>query len=191
MENVQGSIGPCGAVKVVQILASSHRIALHPPAKDYPLKLDQTDREIIRELQEDGRRSLRDIGRTLGIAEATIRLRTKRLHDSGVLQIVAFADPTKIGPAQLALVFIETDPGAHDRIIAEIQDWPEISYLSSTIGDSDICAQCVSRDQEALWGMRQRLAALSGVRAIRVVPEVRVHKLRFTTPMEDPGSEAS
>lgn len=154
------------------------------------MRLDQTDRDIIRELQEDGRRSLRDIGRSLGIAEATIRLRTKRLHDSGVLQIVAFADPTKLGPSQLALIFVTAQPGAHDGVIDELRGWSEVSYLSTTLGDSDICAQCVCRDQETLWALRQRIAALAGVQSVRILPELQVHKLRFTTPMGEAGEDA-
>lgn len=147
------------------------------------MRIDQTDRDIIRELQEDGRRTLREIGRSLDIAEATIRLRVKRLQDAGVLQIVAFADPAKLGSSQLALLFIAARPLAHDQIVATLLDWPEISYLSTTLGDTDICAQTVSRDQQALWDLRQRIAGLDGVIAVRILTELKVHKLHFTTPI--------
>lgn len=148
------------------------------------MRIDNTDREIIRELQEDGRRSLRDIGRSLDIPEATIRLRVKRLSESGVLQIVAFADPTKLGQSQLALAFVTTEAAAHDAVVAQLLGWPEISYLSSTLGAADICAQCVCQDQAALWALRQRIAGLEGVITVQVTPETQVHKLRFTMPTE-------
>src|SRR6478609_2665984 len=58
---------------------------------------DELDRAIIRELERDGRQPFREIGRSLGVSEATVRARYRRLTDSGLLRVVAFADPTAHG----------------------------------------------------------------------------------------------
>ena len=42
-------------------------------------KLDELDRDIIRALQQDGRRSNVEIARDLGVAESTVRKRLERL----------------------------------------------------------------------------------------------------------------
>jgi len=144
--------------------------------------LDEIDWNIIRELQADGRRSLREVGRNLGIAEATVRLRLKRLQDDEVLQILAFADPIKLGQTQLALIFITTAPDMHDRAIEELRNWSEVSFLSTTLGDFDICVEVVCADQAALWEIRQKVRAIDGVIAVQVLNEVQVHKIRFALP---------
>jgi Lrp/AsnC family transcriptional regulator for asnA, asnC and gidA len=149
-------------------------------------KIDDLDRNIIKELQLDGRMPLREVARNLGIAEATVRLRLKRLQDEGILQIVAFADPTKLGPSHMALLFLTIDPAHHAEIIAALSEWSQVSYLSTTLGDSDICAQVVCADQAALWQLRQTVHALNGVKAVHILNEVDVHKLRFELPIDIP-----
>jgi Lrp/AsnC family transcriptional regulator, regulator for asnA, asnC and gidA len=57
--------------------------------------MDALDFGIVRELQDDGRRAFREIARNLSVPEATVRTRVKRLQDQGVLQILAFTDPSK------------------------------------------------------------------------------------------------
>jgi len=149
-------------------------------------KIDDLDRSIIRELQSDGRRSLREVARNIGIAEATVRLRLKRLQDEGILQVVAFADPTKLGPSYMALLFLSVEPKRHDEVIRTLGEWTEVSYLSTTLGDTDICAQVVCADQVALWDLRQKIGAMDGVGAVRILNEVDVHKIRFALPAEIP-----
>ena len=75
--------------------------------------LDHLDREILRNLQEDGRRAFREIARSLGVSEATVRTRFRRLQDSGILRILAFADPFRLGGSVLALVLLRVQADAH------------------------------------------------------------------------------
>lgn len=150
-------------------------------------KIDDLDRNIIRELQVDGRRPLREIARNLGIAEATVRLRLKRLQDEEILQIVAFADPTKLGRSHMALLLLTVDPEAHAGILASLQGQVEVSYLSTLLGEADICAQVLCPDQVSLWELKQRVQAMPGVTSVRILNEVDVHKLRFALPVEIPG----
>lgn len=147
-------------------------------------KIDDLDRNIIRELQIDGRMPLREVARNLGIAEATVRLRLKRLQDEEILQVVAFADPSKLGPSLMALLFLTVDPGLHAAIIEELAGWTEVSYLSTTMGDADICAQVLCADQTALWELRQKVHVVPGVNAVRILNEVDVHKIRFALPID-------
>lgn len=143
------------------------------------MRIDAIDRSIIDELQADGRASLREIARKLGVAEGTIRARLKRLQDEEVLQVVAFADPVKLGASSMCLFFLRVAPSLHDVVLETLKDWSEICYLSATFGETDICAQVVCRDQTALWDIRQKIAALDGVESLSLLPEGQVHKIRF------------
>lgn len=144
--------------------------------------LDSLDYEIVRELQEDGRRAFREVARNLDVPEATIRARVKRLQDMGTLQILAFIDPSKLGHAKLALLFVNVTPQDHERVVDTLGRWPEVSYLSTTLGSSDVCAQVLCRDEETLWALQQKVRALPGVLEVRTTQEVKVHKIRFTLP---------
>lgn len=59
--------------------------------------LDDVAKQIIEQLQEDGRRPYATIGKAVGLSEAAVRQRVQRLLDAGVMQIVAVTDPLQLG----------------------------------------------------------------------------------------------
>src|SRR5256886_14504094 len=54
---------------------------------------DDVSKQIIEQLQQDGRRSYAAIGKAVGLSEAAVRQRVQRLTETGGMQIVAVADP--------------------------------------------------------------------------------------------------
>lgn len=143
-------------------------------------RMDDLDRAIIHELEQDGRRSMRKIARNLDTPEATIRTRMKRLSDLGILRIVAFADPRELSQAQLALVQISVDPTRHNEIIEALVGMPETTYISTVLGDADIVAEVVCADNEELWEiLNHRIANIPGVRDTTTHPVLKVHKLDY------------
>ena len=55
--------------------------------------LDDIDKRIIEQLQQDGRRPYTQIAPAVGLSEAAVRQRVQRLIDAGVMQIVGVTDP--------------------------------------------------------------------------------------------------
>ncbi|MNC80938.1 hypothetical protein D3C75_1338930 [compost metagenome] len=43
--------------------------------------------------------------------------------------------------------------------------------------------QVLCRDDETLWGLQQKVRSLPGVQEVRMMQEVKVHKIRFTIPV--------
>jgi Lrp/AsnC family transcriptional regulator for asnA, asnC and gidA len=152
------------------------------------VSLDRIDLGILRELQEDGRRPFREIARHLHVPEATVRARVKRLEENRVVRVLAFADPFKLGNTKMALLLVEVAPDAHEGVVRTLEAWPEVSYLSTTTGVADLCVQVLCRDDAALWGLQQRVRGLGGVVALKLLQEIKVHKLRFTLPAADDDS---
>jgi Lrp/AsnC family transcriptional regulator for asnA, asnC and gidA len=150
--------------------------------------LDALDLRIIAELQNDGRRAFRDISRALDTPEATIRTRVKKLQDQGILQILAFTDPSKLGSAKLALIFAKVDPHAHEHVVSTLHGWNEVSYLSTTLGVFDLCVQVLCRDEDHLWQIQQKMRGISGILDVRMMQEIKVHKIRFTIPPVNPDA---
>lgn len=150
--------------------------------------MDETDRDILRELQEDGRRSLRAIARAVGVSERTVRTRVRRLQDAGALRFLAFIDPRQLEHAVLALVLLRVEAAAHDRIVETLTSWPEVSYVSTLMGRADIYAQVVCRDNDDLWRLvGQRLRRLDGVLETETMTEMKVHKFHYAYRALDRG----
>ena len=62
------------------------------------VELDGIDHQIIGLLREDGRLPYRAIARELGLTEATVRARVKRLEESDTMRVVAVSDIEAAGP---------------------------------------------------------------------------------------------
>ena len=81
--------------------------------------IDEISKEIIEQLQEDGRRSYAAIGKAVGLSEAAVRQRVQKLVESRVMQIVAVTNPLELGFTRQAMISIVANDdisGTADRI---------------------------------------------------------------------------
>jgi Lrp/AsnC family transcriptional regulator for asnA, asnC and gidA len=158
-------------------------------AEDAASGIDDLDRAIIAALQEDGRRAYRAIARELGVAEGTVRQRANRLQRDGVMSITAFAHPEKLGYGVLASIFLRVAPARRSAVVRELQDWPEVMYLSACTGRADLMLQVVSRSLEDLDAvLMTRLGQIDGVLEVDTLMELKVHKAHYQFKGPRPSS---
>jgi len=100
--------------------------------------ISRTDCQIIRLLQKDGRISNTTIAEKLGISEATVRARLKRLIEDQVIQIVAVSNPLKLGFEIVGVINIQVDIKKAENVIKELKKLKELWYIVVTTGSSDI-----------------------------------------------------
>lgn len=142
--------------------------------------LDDLDREILARLAEDGRQPYRQIARELGVSEGTIRSRTGRMEELGILRVVAIADPTKLGYSVLAFLLIKVRPGTAPAVVKEMVPWPEVTYISDCVGLADIYAQVVCHDNDHLHSLlNDRLGAIDGITEVSTGIELKMHKVSY------------
>lgn len=125
---------------------------------------DQLDRQIISMLQADGRCSNREIARNLGVPEATVRYRVRRLTESGLLRITALVEPERLGYTLTAVVSLQTEAQRVPDIAKTLASFPEVMYLVITTGEFDIILTATFLDQDDLYAfLTDRLANIEGV----------------------------
>jgi Lrp/AsnC family transcriptional regulator, regulator for asnA, asnC and gidA len=143
------------------------------------VRLDEVDRAILERLEDDGRASYRQIARDVGVSEGTVRSRVGRLQRSGVLRILAFVDPSKLGGAVLALLFVTAESEHQDAVVEALTAMPEVAYVSSLIGRADVYTQIICTDNSSLWSLVRRIRALPGVTSTETMLELAVHKFSY------------
>jgi Lrp/AsnC family transcriptional regulator for asnA, asnC and gidA len=111
-------------------------------------RIDATDVKILTLLQEDGRRSYTSMAEILGISEANVRQRTKRLLRRQIIAIVAVADPISLGFGIMASIGVHLTGPGRDRAAEQVAENPEISHLVLCTGSVDLQAEVVCRDRE-------------------------------------------
>ena len=126
--------------------------------------LDETSKQIIEILQEDGRRSYAAIGKEVGLSEAAVRQRVARLHDQGVMQIVAVNDPLTLCFKRQAMVGLTVD-GDIQAVADKLGAFDEVDYVVVTAGSFDIIVELVCADDAELLDLLNQ--------CIRSIPEVR------------------
>lgn len=152
----------------------------NPSGNQSGFTLDAIDRQILRELQNDGRRAFRDIARQLDISEATVRWRVKRLRDAQVLQILGYVDPRALGYGSMMVLLIKVAPTAHAHAIEELTSWPETTWVSTTVGRTNIYVQLLCKDPESLYPLlAANLGDIDGIIDIEILQEVKVHKAEY------------
>ena len=123
------------------------------------LVLDDISKQIIEQLQEDGRRSYAAIGKAVGLSEAAVRQRVQRLHDTGVMQIVAVTDPLTLGFRRQAMIGLKCE-GDLQHVSGQLAAIEEIDYVVITAGSFDLLLEVVCEDDDHL------LEILSQVRRV-------------------------
>lgn len=98
--------------------------------------MEKTDREIVRLLAEDGRKSFTDLGKETGLSTSAVHQRVKRLEQRGVIQgYGATIDHDATGLPLSAFVSITPlDPAAPDDYPERLRDLREIESCWSVAG---------------------------------------------------------
>lgn len=125
--------------------------------------LDAKAKQIIEELQADGRKSYSAIGKSVGLSEAAVRQRVARLLEAGAMQIVAVTDPTQLGFSRQAMMGIRVH-GDVTAVADQLATFDEVDYLVVTAGPFDLLAEVVcENDQELFSLINERIRAIPAV----------------------------
>ncbi|MDI3340267.1 MAG: Lrp/AsnC family transcriptional regulator [Sphaerobacter sp.] len=147
------------------------------PRRVRQLQPDNLDRQIIRMLRADGRRSNREIARRLNVPEATVRYRVRRLIESGVLKITASVDPAHLGYALTAVISVQVEPERISEAAETIAGMPEVMWCAITAGAHDIMVMASFRSQEEMFAfLTDRLARIPGTLRTETSVALRVLK---------------
>jgi Lrp/AsnC family transcriptional regulator for asnA, asnC and gidA len=144
-------------------------------------EISELDKRIIEHLQLDGRRPFTQIATALGVSEATVRARTNRLIERGIIQIVGVTDPLKLGFQQQAMIGVRCEASQLLEAAEVINAFPEVDYLVVTAGSYDLLVEVVCEDNEALLHfLADKLRRVAGVRETETFVYLRMLKQVYT-----------
>ena len=146
---------------------------------DNKIVLDSLSKQIIEQLQQDGRRSYAAIGKAVGLSEAAVRQRVQRLVDVGAMQIVAVTDPLSLGLPRQAMVGIRCG-GDLERVAGHLAGMEEIDYVLITAGSFDILIELVCEDDDQLLEILGRVRAIPSVTATETFVYLKLCKQTYS-----------
>lgn len=105
--------------------------------------LDELDNKIVDLLLHDGRMSLSDIGKQVGLSRTAVRNRMAAMEKSGIIrgyQVVLDPQATKSGMTYV--VNLETEAAEFERVAQALAAAPETMTLMQTTGNCHLVALC-------------------------------------------------
>jgi Lrp/AsnC family transcriptional regulator for asnA, asnC and gidA len=149
-----------------------------PERPSAPL-LDDIAKQIIEQLQQDGRMPYSTIGKIVGLSEAAVRQRVQRLSDAGVIQIVAVTDPMQVGLFRQAMIAINVE-GPLEPVSDALAEMDEIDYVVICAGRFDILCEVICTDDESLLELiSTRIRTIPGVRNAETLVYLKLRKQSY------------
>jgi len=139
-------------------------------------QLDDISKEILEQLQHDGRKPYSEIAKIVGLSEAAVRQRMQKMTDSGIMQVVAVTDPLQLGFYRQAMIGIRCT-GDMTSIADALSAMPECDYVVMTAGSFDILVEVVvENDQDLIDVLNTKIRSLPGVIATETFVYLKLHK---------------
>ena len=105
------------------------------------VRIDETDRKILAELQRDAGQSLEEIARKVRSSKTPVWNRIKKMREAGILgKETVILDPEKLGFDACFFVLIRTsehEAGWQAAFLRALQERPEVMEAHRLAGDID------------------------------------------------------
>lgn len=142
------------------------------------VRIDDTDRKILAELQRDASQSLDDIAKAVGSSKTPVWNRIRKLRDGGVIgQHTVFLDADALGFEACFFVLIRTsehDANWQAKFLKALKDHPEVQEAHRLAGDIDYILKVRVKNARAYDVFYQAL-----------ISEVKVHNVTALLSMEE------
>lgn len=153
------------------------------------VKLDEIDRRILHDLQEDGRITNVELAKNAGISAPPCLRRVRALEESGYIQgyhAQLNAENLGFGVTVFALVGLqsqaETDLSAFEELV---QTWPLVRECFMLAGENDFILKVVAKDWDTYQHfLTHALTGAPNVAHVKTSLGIRVSKFLPGVPVE-------
>ncbi len=127
-------------------------------------RLDEIDRRLLLELDQDPRMTVLMLAQRTGLARGTIQARLERYRTEGVLRLAStMVPPDALGYGLHATVSAELDQHQLDAAVAALGRIPEVLECHAPAGDIDLLCHVVARDPDDLYRVAEEIRLCPGI----------------------------
>lgn len=112
--------------------------------------VDELDRQIIVELQQDGRETFTSIAKKLGVTEGSVRRRVKQLINNKMIRIAAEPNLSRMGFEFMSIIGMQVKM-SDIRLVADVlARKPNVCHVAFVTGRYDLMALVVAHSNREL-----------------------------------------
>ena len=126
---------------------------------------DPVDMRILEILRLDGRASIRDIAKKVGISPATVSRKIRQMEDDNIIKAyVSIIEDEELGKGSRAVLLVRTS-GEKDQseVIEDISNMDDICNVFITMGNYDLILTACTINESELYNIINRIRALEGI----------------------------
>lgn len=150
------------------------------------VRMDDLDRKILSELQDDASQSLDDIARKVGSSKTPVWNRIRKLREAGVIvRQTVLLDPDSLGLEACFFVLIRTaahEAGWQQKFLASVRARPEVLEAHRLAGDIDYILKVRVANARAYDVFYQALIA--DVSIFNVTALLSMEEIKATTVLQ-------
>lgn len=145
------------------------------------LVLDETDKQILTILHEEGRISYTDLGKRVDLSRVAVQARINQLIEAGVIEkFTAVINPAKIGIHVSVFFNVEVEPQFLEEVALKLEEEPAVTSLYHMTGPSKLHMHGIfANDQEMEEFLTKRLYPLRGVVSVDCQMLIKRYKSRM------------
>ena len=134
-------------------------------AENDVITLDQVDRDILVNLQNDGRSSASHIASEIGMSIPAVTDRIKKLQESGIIMgFTAVLNHRKVGLDVSAFITVISESSSHySDVVRETNKSPEIIQYFTTTGNGSHVLFALVENTHALEKLLRKIQSWPGV----------------------------
>lgn len=126
--------------------------------------LDELDRRILVELDEDSRMPVAILAHRLNVARGTVHARLAKIEKLGILRPNSTrVRSSELGRAISAMVRAEVDQHRIGEAIIALETVPEVVECFAPAGDTDLMMRVVAIDPEDLYRVSEAIRLCPGI----------------------------
>lgn len=152
------------------------------------MQLDEIDRRILRELQQNGRLQNIELAKRVGLSPSPCLRRVKLLEEAGIIsRYVAVVDQARVGLTLSLFARVSLtaqDAETIDHFIAAMKRLPEVVECYIMLGESDALLRVVVPDLEDYRRFQStHLTRRNGIQTVKTDVPSETIKQTFALPL--------
>ncbi len=126
--------------------------------------LDSIDLKLLKLLNEDSRKTLKELGREVGLSISAVRKRLVKLEKSRVIKgYTVEVDHRKLGLGLTAFLRLEVDPKDLQNLTQRLSHYREVCEVHRITGNHNLLVKVRARDVPSLNKFLEKLTDSSGL----------------------------
>lgn len=155
--------------------------------------LDGIDRQLLKELQQDSKRSLKDIGASVGLSAPSVLERVRKLESAGIIKgYQALLDARKVGLDIAAFIGVSiVTPKQLNLFEHWVESVPQVMECHHVTGGHTLLLKVKTRNTKDLEGLISRIRSMEGVATTETMVVLSTHTERAAValPADDSNGE--